>query len=68
MKIKIISFFNLFFTLFFFNSVFGLDPPNHSVKAKLLFNEIYDINISEGNYKISAELLLSWDGDINPFS
>tara|TARA_B100000242_G_scaffold2188_1_gene1301 strand:- start:479 stop:1516 length:1038 start_codon:yes stop_codon:yes gene_type:complete len=67
MKIKIISFFNLFFTLFFFNSAFGLDPPNHSVKAKILFNEIYDINISEGNYKVSAELLLSWDGDINPF-
>ena len=67
MKIKIISFFNLFFTLFFFNSAFGLDPPNHSVKAKILFNEIYDINISEGNYKVSAELLLSWDGDINSF-
>ena len=67
MKIKALSFFNLFFTLFFCNSVFGLDSPNHSVKAKILFNEIYDINISEGNYKVSAELLLSWDGDINPF-
>ena len=67
MKIKALSFFNLFFTLFFCNSVFGLDSPNHSVKAKILFNEIYDINISEGNYKVSAELLLSWDGDINSF-
>ena len=26
-----------------------------------------NINISEGNYKVSAELLLSWDGNINPF-
>ena len=67
MNKKIISFFSLFFILFFSNSSFGLDSPNHLVKAKVLFNEISDINISEGRYKVSVELLLSWDGDINPF-
>ena len=67
MKIKIISFFTLFFTLFFSNSSFSLDSPKHLVKAKVLFNEIYDINISEGQYKVSVELLLSWDGDIDLF-
>ena len=67
MKIKIISFFTLFFTLFFSNSSFSIDSPNHLVKAKVLFNEIYDINISEGQYKVSVELLLSWDGNIDLF-
>ena len=67
MNKKIIFFISLFLTLLFSNSSFGLDSPNHLVKTKVLFNEISDINISEGRYKVSVELLLSWDGDINPF-
>ena len=62
MKIKIISFFTLFFTLFFSNSSFSIDSPNHLVKAKVLFNEIYDINISKGQFRVSAELMMTWDG------
>ena len=67
MKIKFCFLFTLFLSLFFSNSAFGLDPLKNNVNAKILYNEIYDINLSEGHYKVSVELLLSWDGDINPF-
>ena len=33
----------------------------HLVEAKLLYDELYDINISEGHYRVSVELLLSWE-------
>ncbi len=36
--------------------------PKHLVEAILLFDEIYDINISKGNYRVSAELMMTWDG------
>ena len=32
----------------------------HLVSAKILYDEIYDINISEGHYRASVELLLIW--------
>ena len=67
MKIKFCFLFSLFITLLFSSSAFGLDSLKNNVKAKVLYNEIFDINISEGHYKVSVELLLSWDGDINPF-
>lgn len=33
----------------------------HLVYSKILYDEIYGINISEGHYKVSVELLLSWE-------
>ena len=33
----------------------------HLVSAKILYDEIYDINISEGHYRASVELLLIWE-------
>lgn len=41
--------------------------PEHLVEAIVLFDEIYDINISEGHYRVSAELMMIWDGNTDQF-
>ena len=41
--------------------------PIHLVEATVLFDEIYDINISEGHYRVSAELMMTWDGNTDQF-
>ena len=35
---------------------------DHLVHTKILYDEIYDIDISEGHYRVSAEVLLAWEG------
>ena len=35
----------------------------HLVETKILFDEIYGIDISEGHYKVSVEVLMIWDDD-----
>ena len=33
----------------------------HLVHTKILYDEIYDIDISEGHYRTSVEVLLAWE-------
>ena len=33
----------------------------HLVHTKILYDEIYDIDISEGHYRASVEVLLAWE-------
>ena len=33
----------------------------HLVQTKILYDEIYDIDISEGHYRASVEVLLAWE-------
>lgn len=54
--------------------VFGEDKSEvsnanteHLVGAKLLFDEISDIDISKGHYRVSVELLLIWEGNTSLF-
>ena len=39
----------------------------HLVEATLLFDEIYDIDISEGHYRVSVEILMGWEGETEKF-
>ena len=39
----------------------------HLVEATLLFDEIYDIDISEGHYRVSVEILMAWEGETEKF-
>ena len=39
----------------------------HLVEATLLFDEIYDIDISEGHYIVSVEILMAWEGETGKF-
>ena len=32
------------------------------VRATLLFNELYDINVAKGRYKASVEIIMTWAG------
>ena len=32
----------------------------HDVRATLLFNELYDIDLAEGHYKASLEIMMTW--------
>ena len=32
----------------------------HDVRATMLFNEIYDIDVAEGHYKASVEIIMTW--------
>ena len=34
---------------------------DHLVYTKILYDEIYDIDISEGHYRVSVEVLLAWE-------
>ena len=34
----------------------------HDVRATMLFNEIYDIDVAEGHYKASVEIIMTWAG------
>ena len=34
----------------------------HDVRATVLFNEIYDIDVAEGHYKASIEIIMTWAG------
>ena len=34
---------------------------DHLVHTKILYDEIYDIDISEGHYRVSVEVLLAWE-------
>ena len=34
----------------------------HSVRATLLFNELYDIDVAQGHYKASVEIMMIWAG------
>ena len=36
---------------------------DHLVFTKILYDEIYDINISEGHYRASVEVLLAWEDE-----
>ena len=35
--------------------------PNHCVQVSNFYDEIYDIDISEGHYRASVEVLLAWE-------
>ena len=37
------------------------------VDAKVLFDEVSNIDISKGHYRVSVELLLAWEGDTDLF-
>ena len=39
----------------------------HKVQTKILFDEIYDIDLSGGHYNAVVEILLTWDGDTSLF-
>ena len=39
----------------------------HLVEATVLFDEIYDIDISEGHYRVSVEILMAWEGETEKF-
>ena len=39
----------------------------HLVEATLLFDEIYDIDISEGHFRVSVEILMAWEGETEKF-
>lgn len=43
------------------------NQPAHLVEAIILFDEIYNIDISEGHYRVSAELMMIWDGNTDQF-
>jgi len=43
------------------------NQPAHLVEAIVLFDEIYNIDISEGHYRVSAELMMIWDGNTDQF-
>ena len=46
----------------------GSNPKTeHLVDAKVLFDEISDIDISKGHYRVSVELLLTWEGNTDLF-
>ena len=36
---------------------------DHLVFTKILYDEIYDIDISEGHYRASVEVLLTWEDE-----
>ena len=36
---------------------------DHLVFTKILYDEIYDIDISEGHYRASVEVLLAWEDE-----
>ena len=73
---KILSYF-LIISLICINSLFAgkeakyHDSQNikteHEIETTLLFDEIYDINISEGHYRVSVEILMSFEGDTKKF-
>ncbi|RCL46533.1 MAG: hypothetical protein DBW91_01995 [Candidatus Thioglobus sp.] len=73
---KKIYLFILLLTWFIFSSATAMTQSSkdenfkteHLVEATLLFNEIYDINISEGQYRVSAEFLMSWEDDTENFT
>ncbi len=72
---RFMIFFSLLLTLLFSagtsiaatKNVTDKNEPEHLVEAILLFDEIYDINISEGHYRVSAELMMIWDGNTDRF-
>ena len=43
------------------------DHSRHQVEAIVLFDEIYDIDLSGGHYKVSVELMSTWRGDTKVF-
>ena len=49
------------------NVINGEITPEHLVESIVLFDEIYDINISEGHYRVSAELMMTWEADTTQF-
>ena len=49
------------------NVTSGEITPEHLVESIVLFDEIYDIDISEGHYRVSAELMMTWEADTNQF-
>lgn len=49
------------------NVTSGEITPEHLVESIVLFDEIYDINISEGHYRVSAELMMTWEADTTQF-
>ena len=44
-----------------------IEKTEYLVVADLVFDEIYDIDISEGEYKTSVEIMLSWEADTSKF-
>ena len=40
---------------------------DHLVHTKILYDEIYDIDISEGHYRASVEVLLAWEDKMKLF-
>ena len=41
---------------------------DHVVDTEILFDEIYNIDISGGHFDATAEIMLTWDGDITTFT
>ena len=39
----------------------------HLVETTLLFDEIYNIDISEGHYRVSVEILMAWEAETQKF-
>ena len=50
------------------NSKISYANTDHVVDTEILFDEIYNIDISGGHFDATAEIMLSWDGDITAFT
>lgn len=49
------------------NTDASIEQTDHLVISDVLFDEIYDIDLSEGHYRASVEILLSWEADTSTF-
>ena len=50
------------------NSKISYANTDHVVDTEILFDEIYNIDISGGHFDATAEIMLTWDGDITAFT
>ena len=44
-----------------------IEQTDHLVISDVLFDEIYDIDLSEGHYRASVEVMLSWEADTSKY-
>ena len=49
------------------NTKISYANTDHVVDTEILFDEIYNIDISGGHFDATAEIMLIWDGDVSEF-
>ena len=49
------------------NTKISYANTDHVVDTEILFDEIYNIDISGGHFDATAEIMLTWDGDVSEF-